>query len=53
MYNPVYLFIPWVFLLFSMTEIKKVLNDVPTLAKDLYEIRQESFEHSQLVIETI
>lgn len=32
----------------SMSEIQKTLNDVPTLAKDLHEIRQESFEHSQL-----
>jgi hypothetical protein len=31
-----------------MTEIQKTLNDVPILAKDLHEIRQESFEHSQL-----
>jgi t-SNARE complex subunit (syntaxin) len=31
-----------------MSEIRKSLNDVPNLAKDLQEIRQESFEHSQL-----
>lgn len=36
----------------STSEIQKCLKDIPTLAKELQEIRDESFLHSQLVMAT-
>lgn len=37
---------------FSMGEIQRCLKDVPVLARELQEIREESFLHSQLVMAT-
>ncbi len=38
--------------IFSSSEIQKCLKDVPVLAKELQEIREQSFLHSQLVMAT-